>query len=94
MSGRRSSDEAEQGGAMPPWLIVQRARAVTRWWNTRHPERFVPVEWVEEAAHAFAMAEVRGATVEALEWQRRGLEFTERLPLELLEAICNGKDLG
>lgn len=93
MSGRESGGEAPALGVMVGHLLVQRARAVTRKWNDRHPMDPVPVEWAEEAARAFAAADLCGATVEGLEWQRWGLEFTEKLPLGLVQLIFRGTPL-
>lgn len=93
MTGRDDLPSDVGSDAVQSWLMISRARAVTNRWNARFPKAQVPLEWVEEAALAFAAAETLGATLEGLEAQRYGLEFSVRLPVELLEAIYNGKDL-
>jgi hypothetical protein len=88
----RGDDIPETGDFVTGWLMVMRARAVTQRWNDRYPKRQVPVEWAEEAARAWAVAEALGATAAGLDAQRYMLEFTVKLPIELIEMIWNGRD--
>jgi hypothetical protein len=89
------------GGDLPsdtgsPWmsvLMVRRAIAVTQRWNARFPNAQVCIEWSEEAAYALEAARAAGPTAEGLEWQRRAMEFLDRLPVQLVEAIFGGREL-
>lgn len=95
MTGPECSGElpGDVGRAVVEVLMVLRARAVTRRWNERFQSAQVPVEWAEEAAAAFEAAYVLGATPRGLDAQRRGMEFADKLPTGLVEAIFGGKDL-